>query len=57
MEKRLKVIAEHMRKIVSKPPTIIEDEEGEVSEAVAGQLSRWASQIPLSENLAIPSSP
>jgi hypothetical protein len=56
MEKRLQATAEHMRKIASKPTTIFEEEEGEASGAAAKTLARWASQIPPSENLAIPSS-
>jgi hypothetical protein len=53
MERRLLAIAEHMRKIVSKPPTIFKEEEGEVSGAVANKLSRWALPIPPSENVPI----
>jgi hypothetical protein len=41
MEKRLKATADHMRKMVSKPPTIIkEEEEGEASEAAVKGLAR-----------------
>jgi hypothetical protein len=57
MEKRLKAKSEHIRGLVSKPPTILEKEEGEVSGTVAVRLARWASQIPPSENSAIPPSP
>jgi hypothetical protein len=57
MEKRLKATTEHMRKMASKPPTIAEEEEGEVSGAAADRLARWASQISPSENPAIPPSP
>jgi hypothetical protein len=58
MKKRLRARAEHMWKMASKPPTIQEEEEeeGEASGAAANTLTRWASQIPLSENLAIPPS-
>jgi hypothetical protein len=43
MEKRLRVTAENMRKLASKPLTIIEEEEGEASGAAANKLARWAS--------------
>jgi hypothetical protein len=56
MEKRLKAKVEHVRRLVSKPATI-EEEEGEASGAAAARLSRCASQLLLSENPAIPSSP
>jgi uncharacterized protein YciW len=40
MEKRLQAIAEHMRKMASKPPTIIEEEEeGEASGAAVNGLA------------------
>jgi hypothetical protein len=45
MERRLKATVDHMTKIVSKPPTVIEEEEGEAS-GTANRLARWASQIP-----------
>jgi hypothetical protein len=35
MKKRLDVTAEHMQKMVSKPPTIVEEEEGEALGATA----------------------
>jgi hypothetical protein len=55
-EKRLKARTEQIRKNISKPPTIIAEEEGEASGAAADRLTRWASQIPPSENPAIPPS-
>jgi hypothetical protein len=57
MEKRLRAIAEHMRKMVSKPSTISEEEEREALGATTNRLARWASQIPPSENPAIPPFP
>jgi hypothetical protein len=48
IEERLRAKAEHMRKIVSKPLTIIEEEEGEATGVAADRLARWVLQIPLS---------
>jgi hypothetical protein len=53
MQKRLEEKTEQIRKLVSKPPTIWEEEEGEALETAAAKLARWASQISPSENPTI----
>jgi hypothetical protein len=57
MEKRLMAKTKQIRTLISKPPTIWEEEEGEALGMVAAKLARWASQIPPSENPTILPSP
>jgi hypothetical protein len=57
MKKRLRTTVKHMRKLASKPLTIIKEEEGEASRTAAVRLARWASQLSPSKNPAISPSP
>jgi hypothetical protein len=57
MEKRLAARTEHVRKLVHKPVTLGEEEEGEASVAAVDRLARWASLVPSSENPAMLPSP